>query len=77
MARAHEVTIRRYASWSRWVTLAVLAHAFLAVDRADEHRLRPGPAALIPLTCNEIQRLVITLVARPVHEAGHWLRWSH
>ena len=54
-----------------------LAHAFLAVVRADEHRLRPGPDDLIPLTCYEIHRLFTALVGRPVHEAGHWLRWSH
>lgn len=77
LAGLDEHQLRRYTSWSRWVTLAMLAHAFLAVVRADEHRLRPGPDDLIPLTCNEIQRLFIPLVARPVHEAGHWLRWSH
>jgi hypothetical protein len=55
----------------------MLAHAFLAVVRADEHRLRPGPDDLIPLTCNEIQRLFIALITRPVHDAGHWLSWSH
>ncbi|MFC9245029.1 IS701 family transposase [Streptomyces sp. NPDC057136] len=77
LAGLDEHQLRRYTSWSRWVTLAMLAHAFLAVVRADEHRLRPGPDDLIPLTCNEIQRLFIALVAGPVHEAGHWLRWSH
>lgn len=30
-------SVRRYPSWSRWVTLAMLAHAFLAVLRANEH----------------------------------------
>ncbi|MQY36922.1 IS701 family transposase ISSav2 [Streptomyces sp. RB17] len=77
LAGLDEHQFRRYTSWSRWVTLAMLAHAFLAVVRADEHRLRPGLDDLIPLTCNEIQRLFIALVARPVHEAGHWLHWSH
>lgn len=41
----------------------MLAHAFLAVVRADEHTRRPGPADLVPLSCNEIQRLFITLVS--------------
>ncbi|MER7694524.1 IS701 family transposase [Streptomyces sp. NPDC097610] len=77
LAGLDEHQIRRYTSWSRWVTLAMLAHAFLTVVRADEHRIRPGPDDLIPLTCNEIQRLFIALVARPVHEAGHWLHWSN
>ncbi|MDH6221801.1 SRSO17 transposase [Streptomyces pseudovenezuelae] len=68
--------VRRYPSWTRWVTLAMLAHAFLAVVRADEHARRPGPAGLIPLSCNEIQRLFITLVVQPVHDAAHRLGWS-
>lgn len=60
-----EHQVRRFTSWSRWVTLAMLAHAFLAVVRADEHARHPAPDGLIPLTCNEIQRLFTTLVARP------------
>jgi hypothetical protein len=31
---------------------------------------------LIPLTCNEIQHLFATLVAAPVADPGHRLRWS-
>ena len=54
----------------------MLAHAFLAVVRADEHARQPGPADLIPLTCNEIQRLFTTLVVRPVPDAAHRLGWS-
>ncbi|MFF4291368.1 IS701 family transposase [Streptomyces sp. NPDC001633] len=69
--------VRRYASWSRWVTLAMLAHAFLAVVRADEHTRQPARDKLIPLTCNEIARLFITLVAQRVHDTAHRLRWSH
>lgn len=49
-----------------------LVLGLLAVVRADEHT-RPAPDALIPLTCNEIQRLFITLVVRPVHDAAHRL----
>lgn len=33
LATLDEHQVRRYAAWSRWVTLAVLAHAFLAVVR--------------------------------------------
>ena len=76
LAALDEHQVRRYPSWSRWVTLAMLAHAFLAVVRADEHTRHPAPDALIPLTCNEIQRLFITLVVRPVHDAAHRLGWS-
>ncbi|TJZ94574.1 IS701 family transposase [Actinacidiphila oryziradicis] len=75
LAALDEHQVRRYASWSRWVTLAMLAHAFLAVVRADEYT-HPAPDALIPLTCNEIQRLFITLVVHPVHDAAHRLGWS-
>ena len=75
LAALDEHQVRRYTSWSRWVTLAMLAHAFLAVVRADEHS-RPAPDSLISLTCNEIQRLFITLVVRPAHDAAHRLGWS-
>jgi hypothetical protein len=57
LAGLDEHQLRRFTSWSRWVTLAMLAHAFLAVIRADEHTRHPAPDGLIPLTCNEIQRL--------------------
>jgi len=54
----------------------MLAHAFLAVVRADEHPHRPTPGDLISLTCNEIQRLFISVVVRPVHGPAHRLSWS-
>ncbi len=76
LAALDEHRVRRCTSWSRWVTLAMLAHAFLAVVRADEHT-RPAPDALIPLTSNKIQRLFITLVVRPVHDTAHRLGWSN
>jgi SRSO17 transposase len=76
LAGLDEHQVRRYPSWSRWVTLAMLAHAFLAVVRADEHTRRPGPTDLVPLSCNEIQRLFITFIVRPVHDAAHRLSWS-
>ncbi|HET9138750.1 IS701 family transposase [Actinophytocola sp.] len=75
LAGLDEHQLRRYPSWSRWVTLAMLAHAFLAVVRADEHT-RPPPDDLIPLTCNEIQHLFITLVVQPLSDAAHRLSWS-
>lgn len=76
LAGLDEHQVRRYASWSRWVTLAMLAHAFLAVVRADEHARHPAPDSLTPLACNEIQRLFITLVVQPIHTAAYRLRWS-
>lgn len=50
LAGLDEHQVRRYPSWARWVNLAMLAHAFLAVVRADEHTPthagRPDPAVL-------------------------------
>lgn len=69
-----EHQVRRWTSWYRWTTLAMLAHAFLAVVRALE-RARHHERALIPLTCNEIQRLFHqTPQPRPV-AALHWSHW--
>ncbi len=76
LAGLDEHQVRRFTSWSRWVTLAMLAHAFLAVVRADEHARHPAPSGLIRFTCNEIQRLFTTLVVRHVHDAAHRLHWS-
>ncbi|TFV30004.1 hypothetical protein E4K10_47085 [Streptomyces sp. T1317-0309] len=43
-AGLNEQQVRRFASWSRWVTLVMLAPAFLSVVRAGEHaRHTPGP----------------------------------
>lgn len=76
LAGLDEHQVRRYTSWSRWVTLAMIAHAFLAVVRSDEHVRHPAPDGLIPLACNEIQRLFTMLVVRPVHDAARKLAWS-
>ncbi|MFJ3402224.1 IS701 family transposase [Streptomyces microflavus] len=71
-----EHQVGRWASWHRWVTLAMLAHAFLAVTAAIERSDRPAFDSLIPLTGNEIQHLFAALVS-PVHDLRHRLRWSH
>ncbi|MCX4785462.1 hypothetical protein OG369_04510 [Streptomyces sp. NBC_01221] len=57
-----EHQVRRFTLWSRWAALATLAHAFLVVVRANEHTRRSAPVGLIPLTWNEIQRLLTTPV---------------
>ncbi len=41
----------------RVITLAMPAHAYLAVVRADEHEHRPTPDDMSTLACNEILRL--------------------
>jgi SRSO17 transposase len=68
--------VRRWRSWYRWVTLAMLAHAFLVVAALTERSCHPPPSGLIGLTCNEIQHLFAALVARPAGDLGHRLRWS-
>lgn len=82
LAGLDEHQVRRWDSWHRWVTLALLAHAFLAVTAALERRDQAladdgiSPNGLIPLTCNEIQRVFIALIARPTCDLAHRLRWS-
>ena len=68
--------VRRWRSWYRWATLAMLAHAFLVVAALTEHTRHPPPTGLISLTCNEIQHLFAALVIKPVADAAHRLRWS-
>ena len=57
--------VRRWRSWYRWATLAMLAHAFLVVAALTERTRHPPPSGLISLTCNEIQHLFAALVIRP------------
>jgi DDE superfamily endonuclease len=68
--------VRRWRSWYRWTTLAMLAHAFLVVAALTERTRHPPPSRLIGLTCNEVQHLFATLAARPAGDLGHRLRWS-
>jgi hypothetical protein len=68
--------VRRWTSWYRWVTLAMLAAAVLTIAAATEHAGNPAPAGLIPLTRNEIAHLLATVIIRPVHDPSHRLRWS-
>lgn len=71
-----EHQVRRWASWYRWTTLAMLALAFLTVTAVTEHAHNPAPAGQIPLTRNEIAALFTMLVIQPVRDARHRLRWS-
>jgi len=70
-----EHQVRRWASWYRWTTLAMLALAFLTIAAAAEHT-RPPPADQIPLTRNEIAALFIALIINPGKDAPYRLRWS-
>lgn len=53
LAVLDEHQVRRYASWSRWVTLAMLAHAFLAPP--------PGPIPGQPLPSTSHSGMKITI----------------
>jgi SRSO17 transposase len=70
-----EHQVRRWDSWYRWTTLAMLALAFLTIAAAIEHT-RPPPADQIPLTRNEIAALFATLIIEPARDTRHRLRWS-
>jgi hypothetical protein len=68
--------VRRWRSWYRWTTLALLAHALLVVAAVIEHARQQTPFGRVPLTCSEVQHLFAALLARPVGHLGHRLRWS-
>jgi SRSO17 transposase len=70
--------VRRWTSWHRWTTLAMLAHAFLAVATAIERDTAPPPDGLIELTVNEFRRLfdALLLDQRPsIHTLLSWSTW--
>ena len=68
--------VRRWNSWHRWTTLAMLAHAFLAVLAAAERTRQPPPDGMIPLTSSEIHHLLNVLPGQPPRGIRHRLRWS-
>jgi hypothetical protein len=71
-----EYQVRTWTSWHRWVTLAMLAGAFLAITTVLVHARDPGPATLMPVTLNEIAHLLAAVITRPAHGTRHRLRWS-
>jgi SRSO17 transposase len=66
---------RRWVSWYRWVTLAMLALAFLTVAALAEHA-QPPPAGMIPLTRNEVARLAAAVIIEPGRDTRSRLCWS-
>jgi SRSO17 transposase len=68
--------VRRWTSWHRWTTLAMLAHAFLAVATAIERDHAPAPTGLIELTINEFRRLFDALLLGAKHSIDTLLAWS-
>jgi len=75
LAGLDEHQVRRWDSWYRWTTLAMLALAFLTVTAAAE-RASPPPDDQIPLTRNEIAALFSILIIKPATGTRHRLRWS-
>jgi len=76
LAGLDEHQVRRWESWYRWTTLAMLATAFLTIAAATGLAHTPAPADQIPLTRNEIAALFGTLVIEPARDTRHRLRWS-
>jgi SRSO17 transposase len=68
--------VRRWNSWHRWTTLAMLAHAFLAVATAIERDTAPTPTGLITLTVNEFRRLFDALLLITHGTVASLLAWS-
>jgi hypothetical protein len=68
--------VRRWRSWYRWVTLAMLAYAFLVVVARTERDQHPPPPGVIALSRSEIAHLFAALVGRPIDDWLHRLRWS-
>ncbi len=68
--------VRRWTSWHRWTTLAMLAHAFLAVATAIERDHAPAPTGLIELTVNEFRRLFDAVLLSAKHTINTLLAWS-
>ena len=68
LAGLDEHQIRRWQSWYRWTTLAMLAATFLTITATAEHARGPAPDGQIPLTRNEIGHLLATLIIQPGHD---------
>ena len=68
--------VRRWRSWHRWTTLAMLAHAFLAVACAIERDTTPTPTGLITLTVNEFRHLFDALLLVTKQTLTTLLAWS-
>ncbi|HEX8768259.1 MAG TPA: IS701 family transposase [Jatrophihabitans sp.] len=70
--------VRRWDSWHRFTTLALAALAILAICAADAAGdTGSADSGLIPLTVNEIRRLINTFLIDPIRDLAHRLHWSH
>jgi len=71
-----EHQVRRWCSWHRFTTLAMLAMAFLAVATADHRDRTTSHPALIPITLAELRRLFDRLVIDRTVTTEHVYKWS-
>lgn len=74
--------VRLHKAWYRYVTLAMLALAWLAVTRASlAEPAQPGqaPESQLTTSANEIRRMFTALCSPPPgeHHTRHWSRWRH
>ena len=76
--------VRKWPGWYRHITLALLAHAFLAVTRPGQrprahnggHGSLSGGLGLLPLTVPEVRRLLVALVWTTPVQPRFVLAWS-
>lgn len=68
--------VRRWTSWHRWTTLAMLAHAFLTVATAGERDRTVAHPDMIDLTVAEFRRLFVSLLLAITHTIDTLLAWS-
>ena len=69
--------VRKWDSWHRYTTLAMLAHAILAAIAVRERTRRPKTErTLISLSVNEIRHLFAKLITTATRGISFWLHWS-
>ncbi|GAB3133930.1 IS701 family transposase [Microbispora hainanensis] len=71
-----EHQVRRWTSWYRWTTLAMLAHAFLAAVTAHQRADQPAEHELAPMTLGETRRLLVRMLVQTAHSMTDLLQWS-
>ena len=76
LAGLHEHQVRRWDSWHRWSPWPCSPQRSSPIAAAAERATHPPPDGQIPLTRNEIARLLATLIIQPLQDAWHRLRWS-
>jgi SRSO17 transposase len=70
--------VRRWTPWHRFITLAMLALALLAVTTAGASSRSADPTRQDPiaLTIGEVRHLLAAVVLTPAGHLAHILRWS-